>query len=49
MQQQEKNIYFAEANAMNISAKFQLYPQYSFWILFSFSKLTNQTESLEPK
>ena len=22
---------FVEANAMNISAKFQLYPPYSFW------------------
>ena len=29
MQQQEKKI--VEANAMNISVKFQLYPQYSFW------------------
>ena len=26
-----KNIMFVEANAMNISAKFQLYPPYSCW------------------
>ena len=26
-----KKNHFVEANAMNISAKFQLYPQYSFW------------------
>ena len=25
-----ENNYFVEANAINISAKFQLYPQYSF-------------------
>ena len=26
-----KNNIFVEANAMNISAKFQLHPPYSFW------------------
>ena len=28
---QKKNNNFVEANAMNIYAKFQLYPPYSFW------------------
>ena len=36
MQQQLKNYLFVEGNAMNISAKFQLYPSYSFDLIFYF-------------
>ena len=38
-----KNIAFAEANAVNISAKFQLYPPYGFlgvdFLIFCFENL----------
>ena len=37
--EQIKNISFVEANVLNISAKFQLYPPYNdFWIFFSEDK-----------
>ena len=31
MSKGNKNVIFVEANVMNISAKFQLYPFYGFW------------------
>ena len=37
-----KNILYVEANVMNIYAKFQLHPPYSFWeedFLIFFSKI----------